>query len=262
MNVKKNIYFISDAHLGMGNYRKSRDREKLLVKWLDEVSKDAKEIYMLGDIFDFWFEYKKVIPRGFSRFLGKLSEITDSGIPVHFFTGNHDLWVFDYLPEETGVILHKEPIIKELSGKKFYMAHGDGLGKFDKKYRLLKKIFTNKLIQWLFARLHPNFAFSLAHGWSKQSRYANQNKEEGFKGIDKEWLALYAKDILKNEHFDFFIFGHRHNAVNMELTNNCRYINLGDWIANYSYGVFDGNKFELLRYSERKVESGKFKVQS
>ena len=235
-------------HLGLPSYEKSHSREKHFVKWLSEISKDAKEIYLLGDIFDFWFEYKRVVPRGFTRLLGKIAEITDSGIPVHFFTGNHDLWVFDYLPKETGVILHRDPIIKELSGKKFYLAHGDGLGPHDKAYKLLKRIFSSRTIQWFFARLHPNLALALAHFWSNQSRYVKGINAEEFKGEDKEWLVQYAKSVLAKEHFDYMIFGHRHIAIDIEIGNNCHYINLGEWLTNYNYGKFDGEKFELKKY--------------
>lgn len=247
MKTRTKIYFASDVHLGLPDYEKSREREKLFVKWLSQVSKDAKEIYLMGDIFDFWFEYKKVVPRGFTRLLGKISEITDAGIPIHFFTGNHDLWIFDYLPNETGVILHKNPIEKSFNGKKFYLAHGDGLGPYDKGYKLLKIVFTSKTLQWLFARLHPNFALALAHSWSRSRRYIMIEADD-FRGEEKEWLLLYAKDILKKQHFDYMIFGHRHIAINIEIGDKCRYINLGDWISKFTYGVFDGNTFELKKF--------------
>lgn len=248
MKNRTKIYFASDAHLGLPNYEKSKERERHFVKWLTQVSKDAKEIYLMGDIFDFWFEYKRVVPRGFTRLLGKISEITDAGIPIHFFTGNHDLWVFDYLPNETGVILHKNPIEKSFNGKKFYLAHGDGLGPYDKGYKLLKIIFTSKTLQWLFARIHPNLALAFAHSWSRTSRYAKGIEADDFKGEDKEWLVLYAKDILKKQHYDYMIFGHRHLAINIEIGDNCRYINLGEWISKFTYGVFDGNTFELKKF--------------
>ncbi|MCK4664945.1 MAG: UDP-2,3-diacylglucosamine diphosphatase [Bacteroidales bacterium] len=253
MTDKKNIYFASDAHLGLPNYQKSLFREKLLVKWLDEIKNDAKEIYLLGDMFDFWYEYKQVVPRGFTRFLGKIAEIVDSGIPVHLFTGNHDIWIFDYLPTETGVILHRKPIVKTLNGKKFYLAHGDGLGPYDKGYKLLKKIFTNPVLQWLFSRLHPNFAIGLGHLWSNNSRFAKGLKAEKYKGDDKEWLYLYAKSLLKKEHFDYFVFGHRHILVERQIGSKSRFINLGDWITNFSYGVFDGENFELKKYTKNSM---------
>ncbi len=175
--------------------------------------------------------------------MGKISEITDSGIPVHFFTGNHDIWVFDYLPRETGIILHREPVIQEFNGLKFYLGHGDGLGPDDKKYKLLKKVFTSKTLQWLFARLHPNFSVWFAHKWSSSSRFSKVN--DPFKGEDKESLTIYAKEKLKTQHFDYFIFGHRHIPLNHPLSDKTRFLHTGDWINNFSYCVFDGEKVDL-----------------
>jgi UDP-2,3-diacylglucosamine hydrolase len=246
----KKIYFASDVHLGHPNIEQARWREHLFVKWLDEIKDDAAEIYLVGDIFDFWYEYKKVVPRGFVRTLGKIAEIADSGIPVHFFTGNHDVWVFDYLPAETGVILHREPIEKEFYGKSFYIAHGDGLGPGDKGYKLLKIAFTSKFLQWIFSRLHPNFALWLAHSWSNSSRRTKGVEAEGFHGEQKEFLYLYAKQLMETKPYNFFIFGHRHLMVDMPLSNSSRFINLGDWLYNFSYGVFDGDTFKLLKYKK------------
>ncbi len=250
MNQKDKIYFASDVHLGLPGYKESRKREKRFVQWLDEIKYDAKEIILLGDIFDFWFEYKRAIPRGFTRFLGKLCELTDSGITVHFFTGNHDMWIFDYLPEETGIILHKEPVVKEYHGKKFYLAHGDGLGPGDNSYKLLKRIFASRFSQWLFARFHPNIGIWIANTWSTHSRYSRETTP--FEGEDKDWLILYSRKILKKENFDFMIYGHRHLPMDLKLTDNCRYINLGDWITNFTYAVFDGNKMELKKFENHK----------
>ncbi len=209
--------------------------------------KDAEAIFLVGDIFDFWYEYKKVVPRGFTRFLGTLASITDSGIPVHFFTGNHDIWVFDYIPKETGVILHTSEYIFEKNNKRFLVAHGDGLGPGDHKFKMLKKIFTSKTMQFFFSRLHPNFALSLAHKWSITSRYS-QKKIPPFFGMDKEWLMLYAREILKSEHFDFFVFGHRHIVLDILINEKSKFINLGDWISNFTYAVFDGSDLMLKRF--------------
>lgn len=251
-NKQKNkIYFASDVHLGHPNIEQARWREHLFVKWLDEIKEDASEIYLVGDIFDFWYEYKKVVPRGFVRTLGKIAEITDSGIPVHFFTGNHDIWVFDYLPKEIGVILHRGPIEKEYSGKTFYIAHGDGLGPGDRSYKLLKKVFTSKTLQWLFSRLHPNFSLWLAHSWSNSSRQTKGIEAETFNGENREQLYKYAKQVVANKHYDYLIFGHRHLMVNMPVGEQSRYINLGDWLYNFSYGIFDSEKFELKKYYEK-----------
>ncbi len=244
----KKIYFASDVHLGHPNIEEARWREKLFVKWLDEIKDSALEIYLLGDIFDFWYEYKKVAPRGFVRFLGKIAEITDAGIPVHFFTGNHDVWVFDYLPSEINIILHRNPVEKELLGKKFYLAHGDGLGPGDWSYKFLKKIFTNKVLQWLFSRLHPNFSLWLAHTWSNSSRNTKGLVAPQFLGKDKEILYKYSQQLLQKKHYDYLVFGHRHVMVNMEIGESSRFVNLGDWLYNFSYGVFDGENFELHKY--------------
>lgn len=248
MNRENKIYFASDVHLGLPNYKESLAREKRFVQWLDTIKHDAKEIILLGDIFDFWFEYKRAIPRGFTRFLGKLCEITDSGIPVHFFTGNHDMWIFDYLPKETGIILHKEPIVKEFSGKKFFLAHGDGLGPGDRSYKLLKRIFASRFSQWLFARFHPNMGIWIANSWSTHSRYSRETRP--FEGEDKEWLILYSKNLLKSEDYDYMVYGHRHLPMDLPLNKKTRYINLGDWITNFTYAVFDGEKMELKKFKD------------
>jgi len=251
MTTGKKIYFASDVHLGAAALTNNLQREKLFVKWLNQVKEDAKAIYLMGDIFDFWFEYKRAVPRGHTRFLGALSEICDSGIEVHFFTGNHDIWVFDYLPKEVGVIVHRDVLRTEINGKKFFLAHGDGLGPYDKGYKMLKKIFTNKFLQWCFARLHPNFAIGIAHKWSSHSRLSDGKVEaDHFRGMDKEWLVLFANDILKNEDFDYFVFGHRHCPTNIELDKGARYINTGDWISHFTYAVFDGETMELMNFEK------------
>lgn len=249
--MNKKIYFASDVHLGHPTIEKSRWREKLFVEWLDEIKHDASELYLVGDIFDFWYEYRKVVPRGFVRSLGKIAEIADSGIPVHFFTGNHDIWVFDYLPTELGVTVHREPIEKEYNGLKFYIAHGDGLGPGDHSYKLLKKVFTSRTLQWFFSRLHPNFSLWLAHTWSNSSRQSKGIKAEGFMGKEKEYLYQYAEQMLAKKHYDYLIFGHRHLMVNMPVGEKSKYVNLGDWLYNFSYGVFDGNTFELKKFRSK-----------
>ncbi len=247
--TNKKIYFASDVHLGHPSLEEGRWREQIFIKWLDEIKDKASEIFLVGDIFDFWYEYKKVVPKGFTRTLGKIAEITDAGIPVHFFTGNHDVWVFDYLPKEIGVKVYKEPLETNLMGKSFYIAHGDGLGPGDKKYKLLKKVFTSKFLQWCFSRLHPNFSLWLAHSWSNASRDSKGIKAESFNGENKELLYKHAEQILKQRHFDYFIFGHRHLMINKPV-NNSTFVYLGDWLYNFSYGVFDGNSFELHQIKE------------
>lgn len=249
MQKKGKKYFISDVHLGAPALSNNRERELLFAKWLDEIKEDVAELYLLGDIFDFWYEYKKVAPRGFTRILGRIADLADSGVEIHFFTGNHDLWAFDYFSEELGISVHNKELIKEIDGKKFFLAHGDGLDAGDKGYIFLKKIFTNKTMQWLFSRLHPNFAFGIAHKWSKSSRLAKINIQDQF-DVNKEGMYKFATDILKNEPVDYFIFGHRHVKKNEPIGENSRFVLLGDWIKNFSYGVFDGEKFELKSYRD------------
>ncbi|HZH72908.1 MAG TPA: UDP-2,3-diacylglucosamine diphosphatase [Mariniphaga sp.] len=247
MPEKNKIYFISDVHLGAPALTNNKQRELLFAGWLDDIKHDVAELYLVGDIFDFWFEYKKVVPRGFTRILGRLADLTDSGIPVHFFTGNHDLWVFDYLKEETGLMIHYDELITTIRGKKFYIAHGDGLDPDDKGYLFLKKVFSNKKLQWIFARLHPNFAFNLAHRWSKSSRLSKLNRLEEF-NVKNENMYRFAENYLETEWIDYFIFGHRHQMADVELKGSSRMILLGDWIKNFSYGVFDGNTFTLKKF--------------
>ena len=225
----------------------SLEREKKVVKWLDSICGEASEIYLLGDIFDYWFEYKRVVPRGFTRFLGKIAEISDAGVKVHFFTGNHDVWIFNYLPAELGVDVFRKPLVKEYNGKKFHIAHGDGLGPGQRGYKFLKRIFTSRLLQWLYARLHPNFATAFALGWSKRSRFAKGVSTE-FLGEDNEYLIRYSKDILKKEHFDYFIFGHRHLPLEYDLPGGSKMVYLGDWIEHFTYAVWDGQTLELKHH--------------
>ncbi len=248
MSTKNKIYFASDFHLGVPNHAKSINREKKVISWLNEIQKDAKEIYLVGDVFDFWFEWKNVVPRGHVRILGKLAEICDSGVPIHFFTGNHDLWTFGYLEKEIGLQVHQNSIQIELQGKKCFIGHGDGLGPGDKSYKFLKKLFTNSICQWLFSRIHPNTSFQIASYFSKKSRISNIDKNQTFKGQDKEWLVHYSKEILMTEHFHYFIFGHRHLPLDIELTETSRYINLGEWVNYFSYGVMENGHFNLKFY--------------
>ena len=251
------IYFASDFHLGAPDRASSLKREKLLVQWLDEIAPNAKEIFLVGDLFDFWFEYKHAVPRGYVRLLGKLAELTDRGIPIHVFTGNHDMWIFDYLPSETGVQLYREPIVREWNKKKFFIGHGDGLGPGDHGYKFIKKVFASKISQWLFARLHPNFGIWLADFWSRKSRSHTGDKDEIFLGEENEWLAIYSKEKLKEEHFDYFIFGHRHLPLDLKVGESSRYFNLGEWIKHYTFAQFDGKELKMMEYSEGKINPWK-----
>ena len=251
MEEGKKIYFASDVHLGAPTIRNHRQHEQRFVKWLDGIKHDAHSIYLMGDIFDFWFEYKSVVPRGFTRFLGKLSEITDSGIPIHFFTGNHDVWVFNYLPIECGVTVHHQPQIITIDSKRFYLGHGDGLGNYDPKYNLLKKLFTNKTAQWCFSHLHPNIGTFIATKWSGQSRKSNVEKHgNNFYGAEQEYSIRYAYDLLQTEQIDYFIMGHRHIAIDYPLNEHSRLIHLGDWIQLFSYATFDGKDVKLCYYNK------------
>jgi UDP-2,3-diacylglucosamine hydrolase len=243
---QKKIYFASDLHLGFPDYKQSRQRERLFVDWLQKIKPTAKALYLLGDVFDFWFEYKRAVPRGFTRFLGALSSFHDAGIEVHLFTGNHDMWIFDYLPEETGIILHRGPYETELMGKRFYMAHGDGLGHGDKGYKILKAIFASRVSQWLFARIHPNLGIKIANTWSVSSR--NSHEEPSFQGEDKEWLILYSKKLEEVRHADYYVYGHRHVPMDIALNAHSRVVNLGDWVDHFTFAEFDGNHMKLKTY--------------
>lgn len=246
----KKIYFVSDFHLGVPTPEASLEREKKIVRWLEKVRQDAAVLYLMGDVFDYWFEYKHAVPKGYVRLLGKLAELSDQGIELHYFTGNHDMWVFDYLPNELGLHLHREPVQKEYNGKKFFLGHGDGLGPGDHGYKLIKKLFANRALQWLFARLHPNTGIGLMRYFSKQSRIAAGTGDEVFRGEDKEWLIIFCKQVLEKEAFDYFIFGHRHLPIDFKLSAHARYINLGEWINHFMYAEFDGHTVNLMKYEE------------
>lgn len=251
MSSPSKIYFASDFHLGAPNNTDSINRERKIVSWLSEIQKDASEIYLVGDVFDFWYEWKRSVPRGHVRLLGKLAELCDAGIKVHFFTGNHDLWTFGYLEDEIGVKVYREPIQLELQGKKVFIGHGDGLGPGDKGFKFLKKLFTSPLCQWLFSRLHPNTAFSLANYFSSKSRIANIEADKIYNGEENEWLVAFAKEKLAIAHSDYFIFGHRHLPLDIDISNNSKYINLGDWMQFFSYGVLENGLFELKFYNSQ-----------
>ncbi len=250
MHANKNIYFLSDFHLGAPNAEASLVREKRIIHFLDSIKADAEQIFILGDMFDFWYEYKKVVPKGFVRILGKLAELSDSGIKLHFFVGNHDMWMRGYFEKELGIPVYYQPEKFDLYGKKFYIGHGDGLGPADHGYKFMKKVFRNKACQWMFGALHPQSGIGLANYFSRKSRAATGQIDEQFLGEDKEWLIIHAREILKTAHFDFFVFGHRHLPIEFDLGNESRYINLGDWISYNSYAVFDGKEMKLNYYHE------------
>jgi UDP-2,3-diacylglucosamine hydrolase len=250
MALQKKIYFLSDFHLGAPDAATSLVREKKIVAFLDIIKQDAAVIFIVGDLFDFWYEYKKVVPKGYVRILGKMAEITDAGIPIHFFVGNHDMWMKDYFQKELNAAVYFEPKEFTFSGKRLFIGHGDGLGPGDEGYKFIKKIFRNRFCQWLFGALPPVIGIGLADYFSRKSRAKTGKTNEVFLGEDKEWLVVYSREILQKEHYDYFVFGHRHLPLDIQLNETSRYINLGDWIKYYTYAVFDGEQFSLEYFKE------------
>lgn len=248
--MKNKTYFISDIHLGFPNEEESRKREHLLLEWFQQVEQDAAAIYIVGDLFDFWYEYTHAIPKGYTRVLGKLASLRDSGLPIYFFSGNHDMWMFGYFEKELNIPVYHQPLQKEIEGKKFYIGHGDGLGPGDYGYKFLKKIFRNKIFQKLFQWVHPDIGIAIASFWSKRSRYAN-GIEETFHGEEKEWLYIFCKEQEAIQHHDFYIFGHRHLPLHLKITDHSTYINLGDWLTHNSYAVFNGTTVELQYFKKQ-----------
>jgi len=247
----KKVYFSSDNHLGAPTMELSRPRERKFVAWLDEIKKDAAVIFLLGDLFDFWMEYKTVVPKGFTRTLGKLAEISDSGIPIYYFVGNHDLWMNGYFEEELNIPVFHEPHEFILNDTSFFIGHGDGLGPGDKGYKRMKKVFTNPVSKWFYRWLHPDWGVRLAQYFSVKNKMISGDEDVNFLGEDKEWLAQYAKRKLETQHYDHFIFGHRHLPLEIDLNENSRYTNLGDWISYYTYGVFDGTNLSLEKFEDK-----------
>ena len=244
----KKVYFLSDFHLGVPSHASSLEREKRIVAFLDQIKNSAAMIFVVGDLFDFWFEYRTVIPKGYVRILGKLAELTDNQIPVHFFVGNHDMWMSGYFEKELNIPVHFENKVYEFNGMKILVGHGDGLGPGDYGYKFIKKVFRNPICQFLFGLLPPFFGISLANFFSKRSRIMTGTTDEKFLGENDEWLVLYAKEKLKKEHFDYFVFGHRHLPIDFQLKEGSRYINLGDWIKYNSYAELDGTTIQLKYY--------------
>lgn len=250
----KKIYFASDFHLGVNAKLTSQEREKKIVRWLDFIQHDAHEIYLVGDVFDFWFEYRSVVPKGYVRLFGKLAELRDKGIPIFFFIGNHDMWMFDYFETEFDIPIIREPIVKEWNGKKFFIGHGDGLGPGDYSYKFIKKIFANKICQFLFGMIHPNLGVGLANFWSQRSRAVSPS-ELKFLGEEKEWLVQFCNEKIEKLNVDYFIFGHRHLPINYTLKNGTsRYINIGEWMHACSYGVFDGKEMKIHFFENEEGE--------
>jgi UDP-2,3-diacylglucosamine hydrolase len=247
----KKIYFLSDFHLGAPDFASSLTREKKIVAFLEYARRDAAQIIIAGDIFDFWYEYKTVVPKHFVRLLGKLAEITDSGITVSLFAGNHDMWMRGYFETELNIPVYFEPKTFTWNNKKFYIGHGDGLGPGDHGYKFIKKVFRNKFSQWLFGLLHPSWGMGLANYFSRKSRQKTGSSDAEFLGEDKEWLIIHSREILAKEHFDYFIYGHRHLPLALKINDQAEYINLGDWITYFTYAEFDGNTVSLKKWQEQ-----------
>ena len=248
----KKVFFASDFHLGVPDQSTSLRREKDIITWLDSIKEEAHSIYLLGDIFDFWFEYKYTIPKGFIRLQGKLAELRDSGIPITFFTGNHDMWMFDYFPTEFGIPVYRDPQILQVGNQKLLIGHGDGLGPGDHTYKFIKRFFNSRICQWLFARLHPNLGIYIANTWSRKSRITNLKREEKFEGKEGEFLWVYCSEVEKTTHHDFYIFGHRHLPLDLQINDTSRYVNLGEWVHFRTYGVYDGTNVELRTFNPEK----------
>ena len=238
------IYFASDQHFGAPTLEKSRLREQEFVSWLDRIKEDATALFLLGDLFDFWFEYRKVVPKGFVRVLGKLAEIRDAGIPIYFFTGNHDLWMRDYFEKELQIEVYHQPKAFVFNDKTFLIGHGDALGPGDTGYKLLKKIFVNPIAQWFFRWLHPDLGVALAQRLSLKNKLISGKEDVQFHG-EQEMLIQYCKDQLKQQKYDYFVFGHRHLPLEIPIVEKAMYINTGDWITYNSYAVFDGDMLQL-----------------
>ena len=241
----KQVYFASDFHLGAPSYPESRAREERIVRWLSEIQPDAHMIFLLGDLFDFWFEYRHVVPKGYIRLLGKLAALVDQGIQLVFFTGNHDMWMFDYFEQELGVPIIRQPISIHINNYSFHIGHGDGLGNGDGIYKLLKKVFQSRLGQRLFSALHPDWGIALANRWSRNSRRKNERKDESFRGKEHEWIYQYCQEVERRQHHDYYIFGHRHLPLDIPLNESSRYVNTGEWLLSHSYVRFDGQQLIL-----------------
>jgi len=252
--MRSKIYFASDFHLGIDGAVDSKSRETQIIAWLNSVEADMSELYLVGDVFDYWYEYRNAVPKGYVRLLGKLAALSDQGVKIHLFTGNHDLWIKDYLKEEIGLEIYHHPVEREINGLKFLIGHGDGLGPGDHGYKFMKKIFSNTLCQWLFSRLHPNLGLGMMKFFSRTSR-AKYPESTDFLGAEKEWLIQYCEQLIEKKDIDFFVFGHRHLAMDYLLSNKkSRYLNLGEWLHKKSYAVLDDHSFSLKFYDNPSAE--------
>ena len=250
LSSDKNVYFAADFHLGSPNRKDSQVREEKIIRWLSSIQQNAAAIFLLGDIFDFWFEYRHVVPRGYIRFLGKLAEIADQGIALYIFTGNHDMWMFDYFSQELGAPIIRSPVSLQINDQWFYVGHGDGLGPGDRTYKIIKKFFDSRACQWLFTQVHPDWGISLANYWSGHSRRKNLRNDEPFRTKEDEWIYQHCVDIEQQKHHDYYIFGHRHLVLDIPLGENSRYINTGEWMRACHYVCFNGQVLRLVPFDE------------
>ncbi len=246
----KKIFFASDFHLGVPDHKSSVERERKIIRWLESIEAEAHTIFLLGDIFDFWFEYRHTVPKGHVRLLGKLAQLRDTGVSVIFFTGNHDMWMFDYFEKELDIPVYREPQVLLCGNHRFMIGHGDGLGPGDKQYKLLKRVFSSRVCQWLFGWLHPNIGIGIANRWSRNSRISNNKKGEKFRGEDREFLLIFCREIEKKQHHDYYIFGHRHLPLNIRINDTSRYVNLGEWVNFTTYASYDGESLQLKEFDK------------
>lgn len=244
------MYFASDFHLGIPTKEESLVRERKIIRWLESIRHDAAHIFLVGDIFDFWYEYRKVIPKGFIRFQGKIAELVDAGIPITFFSGNHDIWMFDYFTEELGIPVYRRTQEVQINNLRLQVGHGDGLGPGDYSYKILQKLFESKFCQFLFSRIHPNFSLGFGHMWSMSRKKKHHYQAPPFIKKENEYIWHYCVAEEKKEHHDFYLFGHRHIPMKLEVGDQAHYINIGEWLWSCTYGVCDGNTVELLKFEE------------
>lgn len=251
MSQRNKTYFISDIHLG-ASYMNTRENERRVIEWLDHIKHDARRLFLMGDILDYWFEYRHVVPRGYVRFLGKIAELSDSGVEIHWFTGNHDIWIHDYIPQELGITVHHTHELMEIDGHSFFLSHGDDVGERKWSFRFIQGVFHNKLAQWLYSWVHPDLTMILAHKWSASSRKKNDHKGvERYRGEKSEPLVQFAKEYIQEHNVEYLIFGHRHILLDLMLSRTSRMIILGEWIKQFSYAIFDGNNLTIeLFYQE------------
>lgn len=247
LQAGKKIYFASDFHFGIPDHQSSRQREKKICSWLSDIASDAQYIFLLGDIFDSWMEYKRVVPKGYTRFLGKLAELADAGIGLVIFTGNHDLWMHGYFEEQFNAQVFRKPQTFKVNDAIFHLAHGDGLSDQEKKYRFMKSVLHHPISQFLYRQLHPDLGLRLADFFSRLGP-KHKYQDLAMKSDEKEYQLIYAKEKLAQSHYDYFIFGHRHIPLMLKLNDSSTFINLGDWLSYDTFAVFDGRETLLLKY--------------